>query len=150
MRRQLKLLLLSALAVAGCYTPQLENRPCGPNGECLDGYTCVTQNELRVCVPGGPTAGGEAGGGTAGGSVGGGTAGGSVGGGTAGGSVGGGDAGFAGDGGLEVGLQVLSATGRMSGAGFQIDIAVGEPLTRTTMTGGPWTITTSTSLQRNP
>ncbi len=141
MRRQLKLLLLSALAVAGCYTPQLENRPCGPNGECLDGYTCVTQNELRVCVPGGPTAGGEAGGGTAGGSVGGGTAGG---------SVGGGDAGFAGDGGLEVGLQVLSATGRMSGAGFQIDIAVGEPLTRTTMTGGPWTITTSTSLQRNP
>ncbi len=132
MLRQLKFPLLGILAVVGCYTPQLENRPCGPNGECLDGYRCVTLNEQRVCVAGGATAGGEAGGGAAGG------------------SIGGGDAGFAEDGGLEVGLQVLSATGRMSGAGFQVDIAVGEPLTRTTMTGGPWTVTTSTSLQRKP
>lgn len=99
---------LALLLASGCYTQQLDNRPCGPSGECLPGYQCLDQ----VCVAGNPP---DAGGG----------------------------AGV--DAGLQVQLQVLPATGRMTGSTLEVEVFVGDPVASVTMSGGPWTVTTSVS-----
>ncbi len=131
------------LAMTSCYGLNVEDRPCGANGECLEGFVCIARGDKRVCVAGSIVVPGTDGGSTG---AGGGAAGGAAGGGSAGGAAGG----ASNDAGLQAPSQVLTATGRMSNGPLQVDIAVGEPIPSTTMSGGPWSVTTSVSQVRGP
>lgn len=135
--------VLFALAVLGpvaCF-PVTTGAPCSTDDNCPTGQRCAS----GLCTKGGGSGGGTGGnaGGGSGGNAGGGSGGGTGGGGGSGGGT------MADGGNLLTPLrEITSASGRMKGSTLTVDVEVGHPTVRTTMTGGTLSVTGSAAVQR--
>lgn len=131
MRNRLGLTLFCLAVVAGC-RPRVDGAPCSSNDNCPRGQYCAE----GFCAEGtGPMGGGGGSMATGGGNV------------TGGGQGGGGGGHGLSDGGASSSREITAASGRMQGGTLTLDLQVGHPTPRTTMTGGTLELTGASAVQ---